>query len=207
MGVNDSARFGAAAAAAILVLALPTSTHLGSAEARDRDATKPSTLNATMLNSPDTDARPTFSLEFCNHGEAVVWIPKPMFPSSWCVTRHYREGGNPESQECSGGVVRGVPDPGYPNRYDLSQYTLVNPGECYRSVEDLVFYLTICNEAVLPGEYEIELLYNYKPTADEVWLPIVRGPLWSNRLHIAIAANSRPVGQRATRAEGGKQNP
>jgi hypothetical protein len=164
-------------------------------------------LKATMLTSPESDARPSLSLEFCNHGQTAVAIPKPSFPNHWTVITRHTEQSLIKSDECSGGVAQGAPDPGFPNRYDLSEYRSLNPGECYTSLEDLDFLLTTCSDTVVPGEYDVTLVYAYSPTADEATIPIVTGPLTSNTLHVTVTASAKAVGQGAVRSDPVKPSP
>jgi hypothetical protein len=199
--VKGSARFSAAKAGASLACGLLLAACQTIETADNRDTERGSDLRATMLTSPDITARPTFSLEVCNRGKTMAAIPTPMFPNHWRVIRHEIDGDASKSAECFGGAGSGVPDPGFPNRYDLSLYRFLKPGECYTTIEDLVFYLTICSTAVVPGEYEVDLSYMYSPTSDEAMIPIVTGPLRANTLHVKIGANSKTVGQQASRGD------
>ena len=122
------------------------------------------------------DAREVI-LTLCNHSPAVAALAKPMFPTAWSVTRRYLDQGSWKNETRHAGSGRGKPSYGYPDRYSSDAYVYLDPGKCHETSLDLNWYLGLLGGQVKPGEYTVEFVYIYEPTADEASIPLITGPV------------------------------
>ena len=131
-------------------------------------------------------------LTLCNHSATVATIVKPMFPTAWSVARTYQDSGQVKRDLQHGGLGRGHPSTGYPNRYTSDEYVALVPTQCHEKTSNLEWYLGFPGNEVKPGKYELSFVYSYEPSVDELHIPLVTGPVRSNVVEVVVDAPSSP---------------
>jgi len=121
-----------------------------------------------------------------NHTPKQIAVVKPALPSSWSIDRIIIKDGVSQTEQLRGAAGRGQPDPGRENRYRANQYARIEPGASFSYVTDLDFYISSGLSEPTPGKYQAVFRYEYAAMPEEADLPIVSGPLESNRLAVEI---------------------
>jgi len=136
--------------------------------------------------SHEGDARRECRFVLENIGPVAVMIAKPMFPTAWSVKRTFKNDGVLETEEHSGGLGRGKPSSGHPDKYHAEDYELIAPGSNWSKTLGPDFYLKDSKGEVKSGEYLVEFVYWYEPTPDEADLPLFSGNVRSNPIALSI---------------------